>query len=179
MTLVHRLELAALGPACPRQAQRGGEHRHLLAGVLAEEQDVEHGQLREEPAVLERAHHADAEALLGQVLGQVDVVQPDGPGLRCHETRDHVERGRLARAVGADQPDDGTRLRLEGHPVERVHPAELHAAPRHGEAGRVHRRRSLVHRGHCSAPSVTSVGVTGGPGAPRAQAFLGGADAQR
>ena len=53
------------------------EHRHLGPGVLAEQEHVEHGELRVEPAVLERAHHADAEPLLGQVLAQVHAVDPD------------------------------------------------------------------------------------------------------
>ena len=73
--LVDRLELAPLGPAGPGQAERGREHRHLVARVLAQEQDVEHGELGEQAAVLEGADHADAQALLGQVLGQVDVVE--------------------------------------------------------------------------------------------------------
>ena len=57
--LVDGLHLAPLGPPCPRQAQCGGEHPDLVAGVLAEQEHVEDGQLGIEPAVLERPHHAD------------------------------------------------------------------------------------------------------------------------
>ena len=102
------------------QPQRGREDGHLGAGVLAQEEHVENGELGEEPAVLERTHHPDPEPLLGQVLDQVDPVEAHRAGLGGHQSRDDIEGRRLSRAVGPDQPDDLTRLGPEGHAVEGV-----------------------------------------------------------
>jgi len=92
-----------------------------------------------------------------------EFIQAHVARLRRHQTRDDVERGRLARPVGADQPHDGPGLRLERHPVEGVHTPEPHLQALDPEAGGVHGPGALGHGGHCSAPSGTSVGVTGVP----------------
>ena len=160
--LVDRGQLALLGAPRPGQAQRRREHSHLLAGVLTQEEHVEHRELRIEPAVLERTHHADPEPLFGQVLPEVDAVEANPSGLRLHEARDHVEGRRLARAVGPDQTHDGSGRGVEAHTAERVHAAEVHVQTLDAQVCRASgtgSRRGAGGQGrHCSAPFAASAG---------------------
>ena len=57
--LVDGPTLGPLGAAGPRQLQGGGQDADRPAGVLAEQERVLHRELGEEPAVLERPHHAE------------------------------------------------------------------------------------------------------------------------
>ena len=54
---------------------------------------------------------------------RLTVVANHAPG-RALEAGDHVERGRLARAIGADQARDRPRRHLKADPGQRRHPAE-------------------------------------------------------
>ena len=49
--------------------------------------------------------------------GDVLVADPHGPRIGLHEADQHVERGRLAGTVGAEQPDDLAPLEAEGDTV--------------------------------------------------------------
>ena len=174
--LIDRLLFAALGPAGPGQPQRGREDGHLGAGVLAQQEHVEDREFGKEPAVLEGAHHPDPEPLLGQVLAQVDAVEAHRAGLGGHETRDDIEGRRLPRAVGADQPDDLTRLGPEGHTVEGVDAAEVHGQPIHRQLGRVARRRDRHALSSLADQGRSRGGLGGGgswePGRYRSFRFL-------
>src|ERR1700722_5985322 len=168
---VHGGRLPLFGPTGPGELQRGGDHRHLVFGVLAEHEDVVHRQLGVEAAVLERADHPGALTFLGQVLTQIDAVEEHRAALRLDQARDHVERGRLARSVGADQADDGPRLGREADVDNGVHPAEAHAEVLDVEAGwcggepeRPHLGRGRrPGRAHGSTRPATRAGLTGGP----------------
>ena len=85
-----------------------------------------------------------------------------------------VERRRLPRPVGPDEPDDGPGLRHEADPVERVHAAELHGQALDLEAGRMRRWSARRSRSPTQLPSAASddvgrrrrAGAPARPGAP-------------
>ena len=118
------------------------------AGRRGREQHVLHGQLGEEPAVLERPDDAHGGPLLGQVpVQRLAVQRAPSPARERHQTRDHVEQRRLARPVGSDQPDDGARLGHQVDPVEGPDPAEVARPRRYLEPGRARagpRRSPLI-----------------------------------
>ena len=47
----------------------------------------------------------------------VAALEMDGPGIRPHKPHDHVERGRLAGAVGPQQPHDLPLVDVDAHTV--------------------------------------------------------------
>ena len=76
------------------------------------------GELAEDGLLLRQVAHAEARALIHRLVGGVVAVEEDLAAVRPHEADDHVERGGLARAVGAEQPDD---LALADLDVDAVH----------------------------------------------------------
>ena len=95
-----------------------------LAGVLVHHGDVvEHRQARDRLLLLERAPKPPAGAT---EVGHLEEVLPEGadrPGGGLDEPAQHVEEGRLAGPVGADQAARPARER-HGHVVDRRHAAE-------------------------------------------------------
>ena len=77
------------------------------------------------------------------------------------EPRDHVERGRLARAVRPDQPGDRVFLDVEGHVVERQDPAEADTCVADGEEA--HDRVSMIWVQRAAAIAVPSPSYRSAP----------------
>src|SRR5207249_3685414 len=68
-------------------------------------QRLGHGHRREQAGVLERAAEATGRPVGRTQLGHVASVELDAPGVGGQEARADVEQRRLARAVGADDPE--------------------------------------------------------------------------
>ena len=163
MTSIDRRQLPLLGPSGPGQPQCRRHHGHLVLDVFAEHQDVEHRQLREEATVLERADDPDALAFLGKVLGQVRSIESHCAVVGRDQAGHHVECGGLPRPVGADQTDDGARLRREADLVDRPHPAEGHPEILDRQPG-----RTTAGPGSAHDSTTSGTGASGtGPVRPR------------
>jgi len=109
--------------------------------VATEHEVVEHGHAPEQGDVLEGARDAElGEPARGQV-GDVASLERDAAAVRMVEAADHVEDGRLAGAVGADDRQDLALLGLERHPRH-----GLHAAERLGRLADLEERAHDSHR---------------------------------
>jgi hypothetical protein len=99
--------------------------------VHAHQHVLEDGHLTEEALVLEGARDADRGDGVRRQGGQVlaAVIEADTAPAGPVETRDHVEHGRLARAIGADQPDDLAVLDTEVEGVDCPEPPEVLRQP--------------------------------------------------
>ena len=106
----------------PEDLAQRAPHRRRLRG---DREVLGHGQVVEELGRLPRARQAAARALVRRQPRQLAAVQLDAPA-GAHEAGDRVDEGRLARAVGADQPDHGALGHLEPDVDERLHAAEAH-----------------------------------------------------
>jgi hypothetical protein len=92
---------------------------------MAADQDVVEGrQLAEHLGVLERARDTPPRDLMRRQRAQVVAAESDPALRRTVEARDHVEHGRLAGAVGADQREDLPIADLEAEPAQRREAAE-------------------------------------------------------
>ncbi len=114
----------ALLGARPRQRQRGAEKARDDVAPAAQHGVVEHRQGTEQTRLLEGPGDAVTRARLHAGMGQPRVVETDLAAVDQVVARHHVEQGRLAAAVGADQPVDLARLHVERHLVERDQAAE-------------------------------------------------------
>jgi len=92
-----------------------GEDAGLHAHVAAEHQVVEDGQAAEQGDVLKGAGNAQRGDVARLLLRDVLAFEDDAAGVRLVESRDHVQEGGLARAVGADDGDDRTARHVERH----------------------------------------------------------------
>jgi hypothetical protein len=91
------------------------------------------------------AGQADARAQRGRVADDVEARDQHGPGVGLEQRREDADRGRLARAVGAEEPEDGARRDVEVDAIEGPDVAEgLH------EPGHADRRLARVHPVHRS-----------------------------
>ncbi len=115
------------------------KHRHPTpqAGahvqVPTEHEVVDRGLGAEQLDVLERAGDPAAGDPVGRPARDDLPVEPDRPRGRPVDPADAVERGGLARPVGADDREDRPALDLEAHVVERGEAAEAHREALHGE----------------------------------------------
>ena len=91
-------------------------------------------------------HREDRFAIIGQQLAEV--LNPARSRLQC--TQEHLDRGRLPRSVGAEQPQDLGRLELERDVVNRRHrlPTPVHLRQL-GHCQDGSRLRSNLHRPSC------------------------------
>src|SRR5262249_35003505 len=78
-------------------------------------------------------------------------AKADGPRRGWERARHAVEKRGLARAVGADQPEDLTLAHLEGHLAERGEPTEALGQPGNGQHVRG-ARRGNARRGPSRPP---------------------------
>src|SRR5687768_1976059 len=85
---------------------------------------VEHGERRPERDVLEGARDPALDDSVHRRAEQIVAVEDDAALVGFVQAGDHVERGRLPGAVGADQADDLAGGDVEGHAVERDDAAE-------------------------------------------------------
>ena len=79
------------------------------------------------------AGEPDPLAQLGGVAHDVEPGDARGAGVGLQQRRQHAHRGRLAGAVGAEQPEHGARRRLEVDAVERPDVAEGLDEARHAD----------------------------------------------
>ena len=106
------------------------------------DQVLEAGEVLVDGRVL--AGEADAPAQLGGVADDVEARDEHGAGVGLQQRREHADRGRLAGAVGAEEPEHAARRDLEVDAVEGPDVAEgLHET---GHADRRLARVRYVHR---------------------------------
>src|SRR5262249_56002460 len=107
----------ALLPGHEGQGQALGDDSGAHVTVPGHQEIVERAHVPEELHVLEGARDAEAGDLVRAKMREIAVAKSDGPAHRPVEAGDAVEDRRLARAVGADQPVDLTRLDAAGYPL--------------------------------------------------------------
>jgi hypothetical protein len=93
--------------------------------VHADEDVLDRGHLLEETDVLERPADPALDDRVRRLAGDVLAVEHDAPRGRHVDAREHVEEGRLARAVRPDQRDDGAAHDREVDVVRGDEAAEL------------------------------------------------------
>ena len=95
---------------------------------------------------------ADARAQLDGVADDVEARDEHGAGVGLQERREHADRGRLAGAVGAEEPEDAARRDLKVDAVQGPDVAEgLH------ETGHADRRLARIGYLH-STYATTNLG---------------------
>jgi hypothetical protein len=99
------LDESALVAVRPRQAEHRGEDVGAAKMVRAEHHVLQDGQVREQPDALERPGDAQLREAVRRGAGQRLAAPGEGARLRLDEAADDVEQGRLAGAVGADDPE--------------------------------------------------------------------------
>src|SRR5262245_2067433 len=109
---------------------------------------VQDGEPRERPHDLKRADQAEAADRVGPEPGERAPAEPHVAGVGLEEAGQQVERGGLARAVGADEPED---LALGHRQVEAAH--RLDAAEALGQPARLE-QRARAHRTPPPGPSA-------------------------
>ncbi len=117
--------LQALLPGGPIQIVTRLEDRHDVGF---------HGQLAEDGSFLGQVAQTELRAAVHGQKGDVAVVELDCPGVAAHQSDHHVERGRLAGAVGTEQAHDLAVGHFERQVAD--HLARLIAL---GQAGRFER----------------------------------------
>ena len=93
------------------------------AGEAAHFQIFAHGHLLEHAPALGAERHAQRNHLAGRHADDVLAVKGHLAGARLEQAGDGVERGGLARAVGADEGDDLALVDLEGDALDGVYVA--------------------------------------------------------
>src|SRR5262249_53121192 len=109
-------------------AWRAGQHRPEPGGAAqmqAGAHVVEDAQRREHARSLKRADDAAARDVAWPAPAERRAVPGDTATCRSQITRDRIERGRLAGAVGADEAGDRTALHTKGDSGQSGHAAEL------------------------------------------------------
>jgi hypothetical protein len=94
-----------------------GRQRHLHV--------LDHGQRRERLGDLERAADAQLPDVARPLADQLDAIERDRAAVGRELPVDHIERGRLARAVGADQRQQLAGRNLEADAIDRPVAAEF------------------------------------------------------
>ncbi len=89
-----------------------------LAGFEDGQNILLHIQLAENRGFLRQIADAEARPLVHWQPGDILVQELDGPPIGPHHAHDHVERGGLARAVGAQQTDDLVGVDLDGDAID-------------------------------------------------------------
>src|SRR4029078_983167 len=85
----------------------------LLKSLARKTHVLQGAQAEEEVAGLEGARDTDARQDVGRLAGDIAAIELDGAGIGLHAARDQIERGALARPVGADDRCDALGHRLE------------------------------------------------------------------
>ena len=130
-----------------RADAHGGDH-HVL----------EHAQAAEQAHPLEGPGEPGAGDLIGRPAGQVAAERQDPAAGRRQHAGDHVDQRRLARAVGADQPQDLAALEPQADAVDRAQLVEVLADLLD------HQRVGVGSVGGAHAPTVAHPGRTRAPG---------------
>jgi hypothetical protein len=109
------------------QQPRGASACRAGTGACAERGHLDvlaHGQCGERATVLERAREPDPAAPVRAPRSDVAPLELHRPRGGKVEAGQHVDEGRLARAVRPDQAHDLVTVELERHASERVNPLE-------------------------------------------------------
>ena len=101
---------------------------------------LEQSHATERPGDLVRACDAEAAAFRGAGVGDVDAADADRAGRGRKRAGQHVQKGRLARAVG---PDDADRFARSDREVDLVEDGQRTEALRESGAGE--KRISCIH----------------------------------
>jgi hypothetical protein len=120
---------------CRRHAMVGGVEDQVLPD---RERAVEVRPLRHDGQMGPRPH---------RIAGDVDAAHPGDAARAPHPRREDADGRRLARAVGAQEPEDLAALDAERDPVDGVH-GSLRVAL--DEALHLHRRPALARNRHRS-----------------------------
>src|SRR5262249_26922876 len=141
-----------------RRAEQAREHRTLVL-LGGEEKILVHGELGEHLEQLKRAAHTQAIEIARAHARDDAAVEPHLALARRQLAENAVEQGRLAAAVGADDPQNLALVDVERHAIDRQDAAEALAQVTH-----------LQHGAH-DAASAVAVAAAG--------ALRGGAPAKR
>ena len=109
-------EIQKLHGTAPFAHRAGQAHHAAQPALLALGRDqhvLQHGQAREQTGQLERATDAEPEHPVGRCVGDLGALEVHLTVLDALVAGDHVEQGRLARPIGADQAVDLTLVDLE------------------------------------------------------------------
>src|SRR6266480_2318746 len=116
---------SALLAADAGQPEDRAQDAALQARVHPDEHVLERRHLWEEADVLERAADTELRDRVWRLVGDVDAVEDDHARRRAVEAGEHVEEGRLAGPVRADQADDRALRDREVEVVDGEQAAEL------------------------------------------------------
>ena len=111
--LLHRLARGGIGAS-----QQAGQSPRAVR-VAAQQHVLEHRKFAEQLQVLEGARHAQVGHARGRLMRHVLSREADASFTGLVVARNAVERGGLARAVGANQRMDRAREYVEGQRVDR------------------------------------------------------------
>src|ERR1700736_3020394 len=103
----------------------GSRHRRLVPRISCDDDVFQRGHLPPEPDVLKGPGDASTCDLMTLDAAQPYAVEGYGSRAGTVDAGDRVEAGRLACAVGADQPEDLAAPDVERHRIECDEPAEL------------------------------------------------------
>ena len=109
---------------CGRGAEHGLEELGLRAVMGADHHVLQHGVGREETEILECTSDTDTSDLVRRCGQHIVFTKANGATVGGVQTADHIEQGRLARAVRADEPTDWPLVDRERRLVQRRDTAE-------------------------------------------------------
>ena len=126
-----------LEPHSCQGVARCGEGRALGRGadMGADDDVVEDRHALKGPHDLEGAPHPEPADAVGLASDEGLACEDDLAALGLEEAVQEIEEGRLARAVGADDAEDGPFLDREADLIDRAQPAEGFREPAHLEEG--------------------------------------------
>src|SRR5207253_10138467 len=118
----------------------------IEALVVADHDVVEDRQRQRQARTLKGSRYSGLIDRTRARIRDVNAIEGHASGIRTVNTRDHVEKRRLARTVRADEADDFVRRNAEIETVEREHATEplgqtmRFQEPRHGRHPGKYRR---------------------------------------
>src|SRR5690348_14622067 len=119
-----RLALRALSAARRGQEERLGDEAGSEPRMPADEQVVEHAQVRQQLAVLEGARDAEAGDGVGLCAGNALAAEENVSARRPIDPADAVQHAGLARAVRTDERQELARFERERDALEHLQAAE-------------------------------------------------------
>ena len=135
----------------PELLEHGARPRRGRAGIgvapeRADHHVAQHREPRERPHDLERPRQPERAHPVGRQTRDRPAAEMDRARVRCEEPGDQAERGRLARAVRADERDDLALTHAEREVGDRLETAEPLRQPRDVQQRRRHGRDPTKNR---------------------------------
>ena len=118
------LALRLLAGACRRQKKRLGNNAGIQTGVPADEQIIEHAEMRQQLPVLESARDAEARNGVRRLAGDAFAAEENIAARGTVDAAHAVEHARLAGAIRPDEGEKLARLYGERHALQHLEPAE-------------------------------------------------------